>query len=274
MLSLRRKSKKSHRSESVSHIPAGPPPAPSPPLTTSGVPRHVAIIMDGNGRWAGRRGLPRTFGHRKGVESVRRIVRHAGNRGIGVLTLYAFSRENWKRPKAEVSELMGLLQRYIRSDLDELVAQGVRVQVIGGRNDLDKSLLDMIENAEARTAANDRMHLVLAFNYGGRDEIVRAARRAAEAVARGELAVEALDEGAFAGFLDTGALPDPDLVIRTSGEQRISNFLLWQSAYAEYAFPCALWPDFDEAMFDEALRDFASRERRFGTVPTITAVST
>ncbi|WMS41181.1 isoprenyl transferase [Acuticoccus sp. MNP-M23] len=245
-----------------------------PPLTHSGVPRHVAIIMDGNGRWAGRRGLPRTLGHRKGVESVRRIVRHAGNRGVGVLTLYAFSRENWNRPKAEVSELMGLLQRYIRSDLEELVEQGVRVQVIGGRHDLNSTLLGMIENAEARTAHNDRMHLVLAFNYGGRDEIVRAARRAAEAVARGELAVEALDEARFAGFLDTGTLPDPDLVIRTSGEQRISNFLLWQSAYAEYSFPDALWPDFDEAMFDEALRDFAGRERRFGTVPPVTSVST
>ncbi|MEM7693523.1 MAG: isoprenyl transferase [Pseudomonadota bacterium] len=234
--------------------------------TTPNVPRHVAIIMDGNGRWAGKRGLPRTLGHRKGVEAVRRAVRHAGARGLECLTLYAFSRENWRRPPTEVSELMSLLQRYIKSDLDELVAEGVKIRVIGARDDLSDGLRNLIETAEARSQSNQRMHLVLAFNYGGRDEIVRAVRRAHEAIAQGELSADALTEATFATFLDTGGLPDPDLVIRTSGELRISNFLLWQSAYAEYAFPQTLWPDFDEALFDEALADYAHRQRRFGKV--------
>ena len=233
----------------------------------------MAIIMDGNGRWASRRGLPRTFGHRKGVEAVRCAVRHAGERGIEVLTLFAFSRENWNRPKSEVSELMSLLHRYIRSDLEELVAQGVRVQVIGGRDDLSPSLLKLIDEAESRTRLGDRMQLVLAFNYGGRDEIVRATRRVAEAVARGDLQPDTIDEATFARHLDTGSLPDPDLVIRTSGELRVSNFLLWQSAYAEYAFPSAYWPDFDEALFDEALSDYATRQRRFGALPLASAQS-
>jgi undecaprenyl diphosphate synthase len=235
------------------------------------MPRHVAIIMDGNGRWAGQRGLPRTLGHRKGVEAVRRIVRHVGERGIPVLTLFAFSRENWRRPESEVNELLGLLRRYIRSDLDELVKNGVKVSVIGKREDLEPDLKRLIEESEERTAQNDRMQLVLAFNYGGRDEIVRAARRAVEAAARGELCPSTLDEGAFATFLDTARWPDPDLVIRTSGEQRISNFLLWQSAYAEYVFPKALWPDFDETLFDEALADYARRQRRFGAVAVTAA---
>lgn len=230
------------------------------------LPRHVAIIMDGNGRWAEKRGFPRTFGHRKGVEAVRRTVRHAGSRGIDMLTLFAFSRENWNRPAAEVSELMGLLRRFIESDLKELVENGVKVDVIGSRDDLDPELRGLIESAEERTRHNAALRLVLAFNYGGRDEIVRAARRAAEAIARGELRADQLDESAFAGFLDTGRLPDPDLVIRTSGEKRVSNFLLWQCAYAEFTFPTTLWPDFDEAAFDAALADFATRQRRFGTV--------
>ncbi len=240
--------------------------SPGPDPQGAAIPRHVAIIMDGNGRWAGGRGLPRTFGHRKGVEAVRRIVRHAGERGVAVLTLFAFSRENWGRPRSEVAELMALLRRYFRSDIDELVESGARITVIGARDDLDADLLSLIEEVEARTAGNDRLQLVFAFNYGGRDEIVRAARRMALAVQRGEIAAEDVDEAGFARYLDTGALPDPDLVIRTSGELRVSNFLLWQSAYAEYAFPKALWPDFDEAMFDEALKDFATRQRRFGAV--------
>lgn len=239
--------------------------AHAPP--SAGLPRHVAIIMDGNGRWASRRGLPRTFGHRQGVEGVRRTVRHAGTRGIAYLTLFAFSKENWSRPKGEVSELMGLLERYIRSDLEELVEQGVRITVIGGREDLSRQIIALIDEAEGRTAGNDRMQLALAFNYGGRDEIVRAMRRAMAAVAAGTLAPEALDETSFASFLDTAGLPDPDLVIRTSGEKRISNFLLWQSAYAEYVFPAVLWPDFSAAHFDEALADFACRQRRFGAAP-------
>jgi len=235
------------------------------------IPRHVAIIMDGNGRWATRRGLPRTLGHRKGVEAVRRIVRHAGERRIPILTLFAFSRENWRRPESEVNELLGLLRRYIRSDLDELVENGVKISVIGKREDLEPDLRRIIGDSEARTARNQRMQLVLAFNYGRRDEIVRAARRAAEAVQRGELCPSALDEGVFASFLDTAQWPDPDLVIRTSGEQRISNFLLWQSAYAEYVFPTALWPDFDETLFDEALADYARRQRRFGAIAVTAA---
>ncbi|GAB5377132.1 MAG: isoprenyl transferase [Acuticoccus sp.] len=223
--------------------------------------------MDGNGRWANRRGLPRTFGHRQGVDAVRRTVRHAGKRGIEYLTLFAFSKENWSRPKGEVNELMGLLERFIRSDLDELVDNGVRVTVIGGREDLTNNLTALIEEVESRTAGNDSRQLVLAFNYGGRDEIVRATRRAMAAVAAGRLDPAALDETTFAGFLDTAALPDPDLVIRTSGEKRVSNFLLWQSAYAEYVFPDVLWPDFGVDQFDEALADFAGRQRRFGAAP-------
>ncbi|UOM36790.1 polyprenyl diphosphate synthase [Acuticoccus sp. I52.16.1] len=223
--------------------------------------------MDGNGRWAGKRGLPRTLGHRKGVETVRRVVRHAGERGIAVLTLFAFSRENWNRPRSEVSELMALLRHFIRSDLDDLVKNNVKITVIGGRADLADDLLQMIEDAEGRTAGNDGLELVLAFNYGGRDELVRAARRAAEAVAAGTLAPQDLTEETFTRFLDTARFPDPDLVIRTSGELRISNFLLWQSAYAEYCFPATLWPDFDASHFDEALADYATRQRRFGAVP-------
>ena len=242
-------------------------PAPLEPQRGAALPRHVAIIMDGNGRWAGRRGLPRTLGHRRGVETVRRIVRHAGERSIEVLTLFAFSKENWHRPQSEVAELMALLRRYIRADLKELVEAGVRIRVIGERADLDEDILATIEDAEARTRTNDRMALVLAFNYGGRDEIVRAARRAVEAAARGEVTADDLDEATFAAYLDTSAIPDPDLVIRTSGEKRVSNFLLWQSAYAEYTFPDALWPDFDEKHFDVALEDYASRQRRFGKVP-------
>ncbi|MCF3935630.1 isoprenyl transferase [Acuticoccus sp. M5D2P5] len=232
-----------------------------------GVPRHVAIIMDGNGRWAGQRGMPRTFGHHKGVEAVRRIVRHAGERSIRTLTLFAFSRENWGRPKSEISELMSILRRFIRSDLGELVEAGVNIRVIGCRDELDPDLLQMIEDAEQRTRHNTRLRLVLAFNYGGRDEIVRAARRMAEAAASGELDPATIDEACFASYLDTGAWGDPDLVIRTSGEKRISNFLLWQSAYAEYVFPAVLWPDFGEDEFDKALAEYAKRERRFGTVP-------
>jgi len=246
-------------------------PEPSIPEPDGGVPRHVAIIMDGNGRWANRRGMPRTLGHRKGVETVRRIVRHAGSRGVGVLTLFAFSRENWNRPKAEVSELLSLLRHYIRADLDELVANNVKIVIIGGRKDLAPDIVAMIDEAEGRTVNNDGLTLMLAFNYGGRDEIARAARRAAEAVASGRLTLDGLDEDTFATFLDTAPYPDPDLVIRTSGEQRVSNFLLWQSAYAEYTFPKTLWPDFEPAHFDEALADYASRQRRFGKVPVAIA---
>ncbi|WP_425426660.1 isoprenyl transferase [Acuticoccus yangtzensis] len=246
-------------------------PVPEEPSAPGGLPRHVAIIMDGNGRWANRRGLPRTLGHRKGIEAVRRVVRHAGERRIEVLTLFAFSRENWNRPKAEVNELMSLLRRFIRSDLEDLIANNVQIQVIGGRDDIDKDIVGLIEEAEARTRLNDGLRLVLAFNYGGRDELARAARKLAFAVAAGQIAPEAVNEDTLAAYLDTAALPDPDLVIRTSGEQRISNFLLWQSAYAEYAFPATLWPDFGAAHLDEALADYATRQRRFGAVPVTIA---
>ena len=232
----------------------------------AGDPKHVAIIMDGNGRWAKARGLPRTAGHRKGVEAVRRAVRVAGERGIGFLTLYSFSRENWKRPAAEVSELMALLRAYIDSDLEEIARNNVRIRVIGERRGLSNGLLQLIARAESRTQANTGMMLVVAFNYSGRNEIARAARRLASAVAAGTVDLEASDDDLLARFLDTDGIPDPDLVIRTSGEQRLSNFLLWQSAYAEFAFPSVLWPDFDEAAFETALADYHGRTRRFGMV--------
>lgn len=231
------------------------------------LPRHVAIIMDGNGRWAESRGLPRSFGHRKGVEAVRRTVRHAARRGIGYLTLYAFSIENWNRPEAEVGELMSLIRRYIDTDLEELATNDIRIRVIGARQGLSAALLEAIERAERRTAGNGGMTLVVAFNYGGRNEIVRAARRAARAAIEDGIAPDAIDEATFAGLMDTASFPDPDLLIRTSGEQRISNFLLWQCAYAEFVFTEAMWPEFDEAEFDRAIENFRLRDRRFGELP-------
>lgn len=225
------------------------------------IPRHVAVIMDGNGRWAARRGRPRAFGHREGVEAVRRTVRAAGNMGVTHLTLFSFSTENWRRPIEEIDALFDLLRRYVEADLEKLAAEGVRIRVIGGREGLSRELLRIVERAETRTADNDAFHLTIAFNYGGRDELVRAARRAAEAKG-GDLSE--LTEEDLASHLDTAGLPDPDLVIRTSGERRISNFLLWQAAYAEFVFVDTLWPDFDEAAFADALGQFAGRDRRYG----------
>lgn len=233
------------------------------------VPDHVAIIMDGNGRWAEARGLPRALGHRKGVEAVRRTVRHAIRRGIPYLTLFAFSRENWRRPAAEIAELMGLVQRYVDTDLAELVEAGVRVRVIGRRADLSENLRATIERAERHTNDNAGMTLQLAFNYSGREDILQAVRSAAAAVTAAQLAPEAVDEALFASFLETAAAPDPDLLIRTSGEQRLSNFLLWQCAYAEFIFMDVLWPEFDERCFEAALDDFRRRQRRFGAVPAV-----
>jgi len=230
----------------------------------SRLPRHVAVIMDGNGRWASRRGLPRAEGHRQGVEAVRRCVRAATQAGIGYLTLYAFSAENWRRPPTEISILMSLLKRYIRSDLDTLHEAGVRIRIIGEREGLSRDILALLEEVEARTRDNTGLNLVVAFNYGGRQEILRAARRLASEVAAGRLEPAAIDETRFADALDTAGMPDPDLVIRTSGEQRVSNFLPWQSAYAEYVFLPDLWPDFDEAVLARALAEYARRERRFG----------
>ncbi len=227
-------------------------------------PAHVAIIMDGNGRWAQLRGLPRHEGHRRGLEALRQTVRNAADLGISVLTLYSFSTENWRRPQTEVAFLLGLLKHFVEKDLAELSAANTRVRVIGGRDDLNPELRRLVEKAETMTAANTGMTLVVAFNYGSRDEILRAARRIAVDAASGALDPASLDEAAFGRRLDTADLPDPELVIRTSGETRISNFLLWQAAYAEFVFTPVLLPDFDRAALEQALLDYRRRDRRFG----------
>ena len=229
-------------------------------------PRHVAIIMDGNGRWATRRGLPRLEGHRRGVETVREIVEACPDFGVEVLTLFAFSSENWKRSAEEVSGLMGLFRRYFRKEAANLVERGARVRFIGDRGGLDADIQDMMSSLEAQSAANDKLTIVIALNYGGRGEIARAARRLAADVADGRKSLDDVDEAAIGGALDAADVPDPDLVIRTSGEQRISNFLLWQCAYAEFLFVDELWPDFNRAAFARALAAFGARERRFGAV--------
>jgi undecaprenyl diphosphate synthase len=231
---------------------------------TGTVPAHVAIIMDGNGRWATSRGWPRLVGHRRGAERVRGIVEAAPGLGIRYLTIYAFSTENWKRSTEEVLGLMGIFARYIESEAERLAKEGVRLRFIGGRDKLDKKLQKLMAGIEARTAGNDRLHLTVAINYGGRDELARASRRLADDVAAGRLDPSEVDENAVAARLDTADLPDPDLVIRTSGETRISNYLLWQSAYAEYEFTETLWPDFTPAELEKILSRFADRERRYG----------
>jgi undecaprenyl diphosphate synthase len=220
--------------------------------------------MDGNGRWAKARGLPRAAGHRAGVEALRATVRTAPGLGVEWLTLYAFSSENWSRPQSEVSDLMGLLKLFIKRDLAELHKAGVRVRIIGAREGLEPDILALLTEAEMLTAGNVALNLNIAFNYGGRDEIVRAARRLAEAVQRGDIAASAITAEVFAEALDTAGMPDPDLVIRTSGEMRLSNFLLWQSAYSELVFLPCYWPDFGAQHFEEAIRMFAERDRRFG----------
>jgi undecaprenyl diphosphate synthase len=230
------------------------------------IPQHVAIIMDGNGRWARSRGLPRVEGHRRGVQTIRDITRHAQKTGIKWLTVFSFSTENWSRPADEVSELMGLLKRFVRSDLAELNRNGVRVRFIGGRQSLKPDIRAILEEAETLTARNQGLNLVLAFNYGGRDEIARAVRSIAADVAAGRLDADAVDEALLADRLDTSGIPDPDLIIRTSGELRLSNFLLWQAAYAEFVFLPEFWPDFDGAVFDRAVAEYQGRERRFGGV--------
>ena len=218
--------------------------------------RHVAIIMDGNGRWAKQRHLPRVLGHQRGVEAVRRTVRAAGEMGLEALTLYAFSTENWRRPEDEVSALMGLLKRFILSDLDEIAGNGVRLRIIGNYKALPGDVVELLEGALARTSGNDGLQLVIALNYGSHDEIARAA---AAAAALGPVTVETI-----AAHLDTADLPPLDLLIRTSGEVRLSNFLLWQAAYAEMAFLDVLWPDFTAEHLAAALGDFGKRERRYG----------
>jgi len=228
------------------------------------IPRHVAIIMDGNGRWAAARGLPRSEGHRRGVEALRRTVRAAGDLGIGILTIFSFSSENWSRPPSEIRDLMGLLRRFIRNDLVELHNNGVHVRVIGDRVDLDPEIRRLLEEAEELTKDNDKLTLVVAFNYGGRQEIARAAQRVAADVAAGRLPAGAVTEDMLAANLDAPDLPDPDLIIRTSGEQRLSNFLLWQAAYSELVFVPTYWPDFDRSTLEGAIAEYRRRERRFG----------
>ncbi len=227
-------------------------------------PEHVAIIMDGNGRWAKARGLPRTLGHRRGVEAVREAVRTARELGIRYLTLFAFSSENWRRPAEEVGELLRLLKVFIRRDLAELHREGVRVRVIGERENLPRDVRGLLEEAETLTVGNDRNILVIAFNYGARDEMARAMRRIAAKLGTGELTADLISPDLVDQHLDTAGIPDPDLIIRTSGELRLSNFLLWQAAYSEFAFLPCLWPDFDRAAFTAAVQDFAMRDRRFG----------
>jgi undecaprenyl diphosphate synthase len=228
------------------------------------VPRHVAIIMDGNGRWAKKRMLPRLAGHRKGIEAARNTVRAAGDLGIEVLTLYAFSSENWRRPAEEVSDLMGLLRHFIRHDIDELAQNGVRLRVIGDYRALATDLVTLIDDAVARTASNSKTTLVIALNYGSQAEIVGVARHLAELTRDGKIDPSSIDITTFEQHLTTRDWPAPDLVIRTSGEQRLSNFLLWQAAYAELLFVETLWPDFGARELEAAIANFATRERRFG----------
>lgn len=231
------------------------------------VPSHVAIIMDGNGRWAAARGLPRVAGHRAGVQAVRRTIAAAITQGVAWLTLYAFSSENWRRPAEEVSDLTGLLRHFIKVELAELAREGVRIRIIGDRTRFDRDIQAELARSEATTSGNTRLHLTVALSYGARGEIMQAARAMAEAAAAGTLDPASIDEQDFSNRLSTAGIPDPDLILRTSGEQRLSNFLLWQSAYAELVFTDVLWPDFGAAEFAEALAEYARRERRFGARP-------
>lgn len=231
--------------------------SPPPPL-------HVAIIMDGNGRWAHSRGLPRTAGHRRGAESVREVVTAAAEQGVSYLTLFGFSSENWKRPSSEISDLMGLLRLYLRNELSDLMKQGIRLRVIGDRDRLAPDIVRLIEDAEHQSRNGTRLTLVIALSYGGRGEIVAVARALAAKAAAGELSAAEIDEDAIDRHLFTTGIPDPDLLIRTSGEQRVSNFLLWQMAYTEFVFVDTLWPDFGRQEFEHAIKQFHGRERRYG----------
>jgi len=247
----------------VSSASASPAPRPDGG-DRSGIPRHVAIIMDGNGRWAKARHLPRVAGHRQGADAVRKTVQAAGDLGIEALTLYAFSSENWRRPADEVSDLMGLLRYYLRKELDEIARNGVRVKIIGEYSRLEPDLVKMLDDACLRTRDNRRLIFTLALNYGAQDELVRATRAIAEEAKGGAIDPATIDAAAIEARLDTSDLPPLDLLIRTSGERRLSNFLLWQAAYAELLFVDTLWPDFDGAALSAAVADFARRERRFG----------
>ncbi len=231
-------------------------------------PRHVAIIMDGNGRWAAARGLPRVEGHRRGVEALRRVVRAASELGIEFLTIFSFSSENWSRPASEIHDLFGLLRRFIRNDLATLHRDGVRVRVIGEREGLEADIASLLKEAEDLTRNNTRLNLVVAFNYGSRREVARAAQRLAREVAAGQRDPASIDEDSLGQYLDTSGIPDPDLIVRTSGELRLSNFLMWQAAYSELVFLQMHWPDFDKAALEAALAEYARRERRFGGLAT------
>jgi undecaprenyl diphosphate synthase len=237
---------------------------PAENLSPEILPRHVAVIMDGNGRWARARGRPRTFGHTEGVEALRRAVEAAGEIGLPYLTVFGFSTENWRRPIDEVNALLDLLRLYVARDLEKLQREGVRVRVIGAREGLAPDILDIIRRAEARTAENTGLNLTIAFNYGAQGEIVRAVKRIAAEAAAGRLDPNAINEQLIERHLDTADLPAPDLIIRTSGEQRMSNFLLWQAAYAELIFLDLYWPDFDRAALERAIEEYRRRDRRFG----------
>jgi undecaprenyl diphosphate synthase len=233
------------------------------------IPSHLGVIMDGNGRWAQARGKRRTEGHIEGVKALRNLVELCITYGVPHLTVFSFSSENWTRPKDEISFIFNLLRRFVASDLQRLIRNNVRVRIIGSRDGLEPSLVRLIDDVEAKTAANTGLVLIVAFNYGGKAEIAEAARRLAREVAAGRLSPEEITEEAIAGALYTAGLPDPDLIIRTSGEQRISNFLLWQAAYAEFVFVDEHWPDFDEASFIRVLETFARRDRRFGGIEAV-----
>ena len=238
-------------------------PVPTQP-ESNGIPVHVAIIMDGNGRWAKAKGLPRAAGHAQGAEAVRRAVKAASDLGIQYLTLYGFSLENWKRPAKEIADLMGLLRLYLRKEISELHREGVRIRFIGDRSMLAADIISLIEMSEQKTRANTKLDLVIALSYGSRQEITAAVRQLVEDVAAGEISADAIDENALEGRLYTADMPDPDLIVRTSGEQRISNFLLWQSAYAEFVFIDVLWPDFSREKLEDSIEEFSRRERRYG----------
>jgi len=229
-----------------------------------GTPAHVAIIMDGNGRWAAARGLPRAEGHRRGVEALRRVVRAANELGIVYLTIFSFSSENWSRPASEIGDLFGLLRRFIRNDLATLHRDGVRVRVIGEREGLEPDICALLNEAEDLTRNNDKLTLIVAFNYGSRQEIANAAQKLASEVADGKRDPASINVDTVGKYLDTHDIPDPDLIIRTSGEQRLSNFLMWQAAYSELVFVPIHWPEFDKAALEEAIAEYARRERRFG----------
>ena len=235
------------------------------------VPRHVAIIMDGNGRWAARRGLPRSAGHKAGVDALRRAVKAAADFGIEYLTIYSFSSENWSRPAAEVSFLLDLLRRFIRQDVAELHRSGVKITVVGSRADLEPGIVTLLNDAERLTLGNSKLNLIVAFNYGSRQEIGRAMFAIAQKIESGEISTADISPELISRNLDTAGIPDPDLLIRTGGEQRISNFLLWQCAYTEFVFVDEFWPDFTHEIFARALDEFRLRDRRFGGIEAQTA---